>query len=150
MYLGSKPIKMYKSISKCASCNAAINLSSGKNIYRSCDAYVCSPICSQRRLRKISSSDPNFTSPCNWQNQNQNVTIPMKKTKSSINILNDFEYPHELSFEPYIENTHKLTTILEEKGIDRDAINIEQEEWNFIKGVATLVCGFVVLALIGF
>ena len=150
MYLGTKPIKMYKSISKCASCNAVINLSSGKNIYRSCDAYVCSPMCSQRLLRRISSSDPNFTNPCNWQNQVQNVTIPMKKTKSSMNIIHDFEYPEALSFEPYVEKTYNLTTIIEEKQMERDEINIEQEDWNLVKGVATLVCGFVVIALITF
>lgn len=150
MYLGNKPIKMFNSISNCAYCNTVINLSSGKNIYRSCDAYVCSPTCSQRRLRKISSSDPNFTNPCNWQNQIQNVTLPIKKTKSSINISNDFEYPDALSFEPYIENTYKLKTITEEKEMERHAINVEEEDWTLIKGVATLVCGFVVFALIGF
>jgi hypothetical protein len=141
MFLDNNSIKMYKSISRCASCNLIINLSSGKNIYRSCDAYVCSPMCSQRRLRKISSSDPNFTNPYNWQKQN--LTLPIKKSKSSINIINDYEYPEELSFEPYIHNTCYSKTLIEEK-------EIEEEHWNIVTGVATLVCGFIVFALIGF
>ena len=150
MYLGNKPIKMYNSISKCASCNAVIHLSSGKNIYRSCDAYVCSPTCSRKRLRNISNTDPNFTNPYNWQNQVQNVSLPLKKTKSSINIIEDYNYPEALVFEPYIEQTYTLETINEEKEMDRETINIEQEDWKIVKGVATLVCGFIVIAVMGF
>lgn len=150
MYLDNNSVKMYNSISKCASCNAIIYLSSGKNIYRSCDAYVCSPTCSRKRLRNISNTDPNFTNPCNWQNQTQNVTIPLKKAKSSINIVEDYNYPEALIFEPYIENTCNLPTINEEKKLERKVINVEQEDWNIVKGIATLVCGFIVIAIIGF
>jgi hypothetical protein len=128
-----------------------INLSSGKNIYRSCDAYVCSPTCSQRRLRKISTSDPNFTNPCNWQNQVQNVTHPMKKTKSSRDIVKDFEYPDELSFEPMIDNTYNLPIVIKENNkMDRGILDMETEDWILIKGIATLVCGFIVFSIIGF
>ena len=55
---------------KCYSCNKIIN--SGEDLYRCCDATVCSPYCGLIRLTSIEKIDPYLVSPSSWNNLNKN------------------------------------------------------------------------------
>ena len=97
---------MYSSIVKCSSCDRHINLSSGKNIYRSCDSYVCSPYCSKKRLKNISKIDPSFTNPLAWQESSPTTANKsFKKTSSMLN-LNDYDQHTHRVFDPYTRIPH--------------------------------------------
>jgi len=149
--LDSNKYKMYSSTVKCASCNSLVNLASGKNIYRSCDAYVCSPTCSKKRLRIVSCQDPYLTDPSNWEDYTPiNIRSPMKKTTSMTNVVNcNSSYP--LTIEPY-GSFSKLKSIKEEaeieRKIERKIIKFEEDEWSVRKSLALVVCGIVVICLL--
>lgn len=52
----------------CGHCGTRIILNGWKPLYRSCDAYVCSPACSRERVKIIAGLDPNLTQPMEWAN----------------------------------------------------------------------------------
>lgn len=125
---------MYCQKVKCGSCNRVIDLSSGINIYRTCDNYVCSKKCSNLLLTNISREDPQFENPDIWTNK----TIIKNTCVLDIN-ERDYEYPHELTFEPVInEIIPIIETNDEEKKIN--------SSWNY-KGAVSLVCGAIILTL---
>lgn len=64
---------------KCGHCGTNINVYSWNPLYRTCDAYVCSPACSRERMRVISRLDPNLTQCIAWANT---MTITPPKTLS--------------------------------------------------------------------
>lgn len=50
------------------------------------DTYVCSVRCSQKRLRKIISVDPNLDTPMNWKTiYNSNTTIKRSTSQQRLN-----------------------------------------------------------------
>ena len=65
---------------KCGHCGTDINLNSRKAIYRTCDAYVCSPMCSIKRIKVISSLDPNLSECIAWTNI-KTITPPKTLSK---------------------------------------------------------------------
>ena len=53
---------------KCCQCNKVIEYD--HDLYRCCDANVCSPICCADRLMSIQKNDPYLVSPSSWNNLN--------------------------------------------------------------------------------
>ena len=53
---------------RCSQCNKIIEC--GNDLYRCCDANVCSPFCGDKRLMSIQKSDPYLVSPSSWNNLN--------------------------------------------------------------------------------
>ena len=80
----------------CGHCGTAINTRSWSPLYRTCDAYVCSPACSRARMHIITKLDPNLTQPMEWANT---CTIdPPKsfKRKSSFIALNNLDLANDV------------------------------------------------------
>ena len=50
----------------CGHCGMLINVKGWHPLYRTCDAYVCSPACSRARMQVITRLDPNLTQPMQW------------------------------------------------------------------------------------
>ena len=146
---------MYSSIVKCSSCDRHINLSSGKNIYRSCDSYVCSPYCSKKRLKNISKIDPSFTNPLAWQESSPTTANKsFKKTSSMLN-LNDYDQHTHRVFDPYTRVPHHEeeyegdVAVEMDNYMDRDNENaIAEYEWSVTKKIGIAICGVLTIAFI--
>jgi hypothetical protein len=65
---------------KCGHCETEVNLYNWKPIYRTCDAYVCSPTCSRERLKVIFRLDPDLTQCIEWANI-RTITPPKTLSK---------------------------------------------------------------------
>lgn len=51
---------------RCGHCNCEIKPNGRDPLYRTCDSYVCSPICSLERLKVITKLDPSLTNYMSW------------------------------------------------------------------------------------
>lgn len=146
---------MYSSTVKCSSCERLINLSSGKNIYRSCDSYVCSPYCSKERLKNISRIDPSFTNPLAWKDSSPTTASrPFKKTSSMLNLTDYGQHTHRV-FDPYTRIPHHEeeydgdVAVEMDHYMDRDnEIMINEYEWSVTKKIGIAICGVLTLAFI--
>ena len=54
----------------CGHCGTKINVKGWNPLYRTCDAYVCSPACSRARMQVITKLDPNLAQPMEWAKTN--------------------------------------------------------------------------------
>lgn len=72
-----KPSYSLTDIVDCPSCGRRFSITGRGPVFRSCDAYVCSPECSYVRAKTIASIDKNLNNPMSW---------PMKRSHSSANV----------------------------------------------------------------
>lgn len=61
-------IKLTIMTMNCGHCGTKINMRGWNPLYRTCDAYVCSPSCSRARMQVITRLDPNLVQPMEWAN----------------------------------------------------------------------------------
>ena len=97
----------------CGHCGKIIFSLPGDKLYRTCDAYVCNPICQRERVAAISKIDPNMDNPLSWtydlSSKSSSATI---KRKSSLVGLQD------------LENGDERLSIIVTKTNERDNSNI--------------------------
>ena len=72
-----KPSYSLTDIVDCPSCGQQFSITGRGPVFRSCDAYVCSPECSYVRAKLIAAIDKNLNKPMSW---------PMQRSQSSANI----------------------------------------------------------------
>lgn len=51
---------------RCGHCNCEIKTNGTEPLYRTCDSYVCSPLCSIERFKVITKLDPSLTNCMSW------------------------------------------------------------------------------------
>ena len=75
----------------CGHCGTKINIKGWNPLYRTCDAYVCSPACSRARMQVITKLDPNLTQPMEWASTttlNPPKTLERKQSYIGLGNLN--------------------------------------------------------------
>ncbi len=72
-----KPSYSLTEIVRCPTCGHRFSITGRGPIFRSCDAYVCSPECSYLRAQSIATIDKNLNNPMSW---------PMQRSSSSANV----------------------------------------------------------------
>ena len=72
-----KPSYSLTDIVDCPTCGRRFSITGRGPIFRSCDAYVCSPECSYLRAKSIATIDKNLDNPMSW---------PMQRSPSSANV----------------------------------------------------------------
>ena len=71
------PTRLVSPSQICPQCGRTFSITGNHAVYRACDAYVCSPMCSDKRVKRVASVDRDFSNPSSWQ---------MKRTKSVIDM----------------------------------------------------------------
>lgn len=77
---------------KCGHCGSNIDVFTWQPLYRTCDAYVCSPSCSAARVRVISRLDPHLMRPMEWAGTNTSnppKTFERKHSYIGLNNMHD-------------------------------------------------------------
>jgi len=150
----------------CGHCGSKIKLYAGKPLYRTCDAYVCSPACSRERVNVISILDPNLIHSSEWEKTNTKTPPPSLSRKYSYTGLNSLNVTNDITKKQYYvkSNNTEDTEVIDEDYRLLAQNEIEEEKDtkkekqcnsklniilnNISHGIATIV--ITVIALWGF
>lgn len=76
----------------CANCNQTIYIKHGH--HRSCDGDVCSERCALARVNYISSFDPEFKSPLEWNDLKKKKNRTTEKSHRTLTFVEECEPQH--------------------------------------------------------
>ncbi len=88
----------------CPSCGRRFSITGRGPVFRSCDAYVCSPECSYARAKTIASIDKNLNNPMSWPMQCSSSSAKLNKHKTPTTWRTSEECPLMMGLEDYDMN----------------------------------------------
>ena len=95
----------------CPSCRRRFSITGRGPVFRSCDAYVCSPECSYIRAKSIASIDKNLDNPMSWPMQRSPSSANVNKPPNSTTWRIPEEVPLIMGLEDYNSNPNSCIQI---------------------------------------
>lgn len=96
-----KPSYSLTDIVDCPSCGRRFSITGRGPVFRSCDAYVCSPKCSYARAKTIASIDKNLNNPMSWPMKHSLSIAKLNKDNTHTAWRTSEECPNMMGFEDY-------------------------------------------------
>lgn len=106
-----KPSYSLTDIVDCPSCGRRFSITGRGPVFRSCDAYVCSPECSYVRAKTIASIDRNLDNPMSWPMQRSPSSSNINKPPNSTTWRIPEETPLMMGLEDYNSNPNSYIQI---------------------------------------